>query len=142
MRASLAAVAALALVVVSLGNAASSIPNGVYRSAVTHGDLAGFTAEEQATNVGTWTLTLSNGTWKIVNRPPPNYPPGDHIAGTYTSAGRVVTFLHKTPKFLAGIAVKVTWSFDGTALHLKPVSGFPAEVVKLIWTKHPWRKLK
>ena len=142
MRASLAGVAALALVVVSCGNAASSIPNGVYRSVVTHGDLVGFTAEEQATNVGTWTLTLSNGTWKIVNKPPPNYPPGDHITGTYTSAGRVVTFLHKTPKFLAGIAVKVSWSFDGTALHLKPAGGFPAEVVKLIWTKHAWTRLK
>jgi hypothetical protein len=139
----LVAVAA-ALLAVGTASAAPSIPNGVYRATLTHTDLhvPGVSAEDEATSVGTWTLTLSNGTWKIVNKPPAGYPPGDHIAGTYSSSARVVTFLHKTPKFYAGIAPKVTWSFDGKALHLKPVSGFPAKVVRLVWTKHAWTKIR
>ena len=135
---------AAALIVAISANAASAIPNGVYRSTITHKDLhvAGVSAEDEATSVGTWTLTISSGNWKIVNKPPANYPPGDHITGTYSGSGSVVVFLHTTPKFYAGIAPKMTWSFDGTSLHLKPVSGFPAKVVVLVWTKHPWAKLK
>ena len=138
------AVIAVALVAIGAASATSSIPNGVYRATITRADLhvAGVSAEDQATNVGTWTLAISNGSWKIVNRPPPNYPPGDHIAGTYTISGKFVTFLHKTPKVYAGVAPKMTWSFDGKALHLKPVSGFPAKAVVIVWTKHAWTKIK
>ena len=138
------AVIAVGLIAIGAGSATSSMPNGVYRATITRTDLhvAGVSAEDEATSVGTWTLTISNGSWKIVNTPPPNYPPGDHITGTYTGAGGVVIFLHKTPKFYAGIALKMTWTFDGTALHLRPVSGFPAKVVRLVWTKHAWTKIK
>lgn len=142
LRASLA-VAVIALSAAVPAGAAPSIPNGIYRTTITRADLhvPGVSAEDQATNVGTWTLTLSNGTWKLVNKAPAGYPPGDRIAGTYSSAVRVVTFLHKTPKAYAGVAPRVAWSFDGKALHLKPVSGFPAKVVQLIWTKHAWTKI-
>jgi hypothetical protein len=136
--------AVVALIAAGSAGAASPIPNGIYRSTLTRADLhvAGVSAEDEATSVGTWTLTLSSGTWKIVNKPPVGYPPGDRIAGTYSGSDRTVTFLHKTPKFYAGIAVKVTWGFDGKALHLAPVSGFPAKVVSLVWTKHAWTKIK
>jgi hypothetical protein len=137
-------VIAVALTAAGAANAGPPIPNGVYRATITRADLhvVGVSAEDQATNAGTWTLTISNGSWKIANRPPPNYPPGDHIAGTYTIAGTFVTFLHKTPKLYAGVAPKMTWSFDGTALHLKPVSGFPAKAVAIVWTKHAWKKIR
>jgi hypothetical protein len=134
---------AAGLLAISPSSAASSIPNGAYRTTLTHNDLhvPGVSAEDEATNVGRWTLTLSNGSWTLVDKPPAGYPPGDHIAGTYSSSGRIVTFLHKTPKVYAGVAPKVTWSFDGKALQLKPVSGFPAKVVSLVWTKHAWTKV-
>jgi hypothetical protein len=144
MQARAFAVIVVTLVVVGTAGAAPSLPNGVYRAIVTHSDLhvAGVSAEDQATNVGTWTLTLAHGTWKIANKPPPGHPPGDHIAGTYTTSGRVVTFLHKTPKVYAGVAPRMRWRFDGKALHLKPVSGFPAKVVRIVWTRHAWKKIK
>jgi hypothetical protein len=41
-----------------------------------------------------------------------------------------------------GIAFRLNWSFDGKALHLAPAPGasFPAPVVKVVWTRHPWVK--
>jgi hypothetical protein len=143
LQASLAILAVAVIVPLSAG-AAPTIPNGVYRETVTRADLQvpGVSAEDVATNIGSWTLTLSSGRWTIVNKAPAGYPPGDHITGTYSSSGRVVTFLHRTPKAYAGVAPKVKWSFDGKALHLTPVSGFPAKVVQIVWTKHAWAKIK
>jgi hypothetical protein len=134
----------VALIAAGSAGAASSIPNGVYHATYVAKDLqvSGVSVEDRQGNLGTWTLTLKSGSWTLVNKAPAGYPPGDHIAGTYSSSGGVVTFLHKTPHAYAGVAPKVTWSFDGTALHLKPVSGFPAKVVSLVWTKHAWTKIK
>jgi hypothetical protein len=141
------ALVALAVALVAgtaLAGSGSSIRNGTYRTTFTKKDFArpGISAEDRAGNLGTWTLTLSNGRWTLVDRTPPGYGPGDHITGTYSSSGGVVTFLHKTPKAYAGVAPKVIWRFDGKALHLKPVSGFPALVVRLIWTAHPWLRVR
>jgi hypothetical protein len=135
---------AVALIAAGAAHAAPSIPDGVYRATITRADLRapGVSAEDQATNVGTWTLTIANGRWKIANTPPPNYPPGDRIAGTYTIAGSTVVFLHETPKVYAGVAPKMRWRFDGAALHLLPLSGFPAKAVAIVWTKHAWKKVK
>jgi hypothetical protein len=132
------------LIAAAAASAAPSIPNGVYRATITRSDLhaPGVSAEDQATSVGTWKLTIANGRWKIANTPPPNYPPGDRIAGTFTVNGTFVVFLHETPKVYAGVAPKMRWRFDGAALHLEPVSGFPAKAVAIVWTKHAWKKIR
>jgi hypothetical protein len=130
--------------VAAAGTAASSIPNGTYRTSFTAKQLAGpgIGPAEQVGNLGTWTLTLKNGRWKLVDIRAAKYGRGDHITGTYSGPDHVVTFLHKTPRAYAGVAPKVRWSFDGRALHFKPISGFPAPAVKAVWTKHAWVKVR
>jgi hypothetical protein len=126
----------------SSGNA-PSIPNGTYRTSFTNDQLRGpgVGPKQRAGSVGAYTLTITTGKWKVVVKSPTPGASGV-LTGTYSGAGNRVGFLHKTPPGVAGVTLQLIWSFDGKALHFKaaPGSRFPAPVVKVIWTRHPWLK--
>ncbi len=122
---------------------ASTIPNGTYRTSFTNDQLRGpgIGPKQRRDNVGVWTLRLSDGKWRVTQSPPvPGEPPV--ITGTYSGSGQQIAFLHKTPAAYAGVLLTSTWSFDGKALHFKGMSGAPAPVVTVLWTRHPWVKIR
>jgi hypothetical protein len=120
---------------------ASPLPNGAYRTTFTADQLRGpgIGPKQRKQNAGTWTLKLTDGKWSLALK---SSVPGNSgvLAGSYSGSGQTVTFLHQKPAGVAGVAVKVAWSFDGKALHLRWVSGvkIPAPVIKVVWTRHPW----
>jgi hypothetical protein len=124
-------------------DSASSIPNGTYRTSFTNDQLRGpgVGPQQRRDNVGSYTLTLAAGKWSLTQKSPAG---GTRYTGTYAPVGTLarVVFTHRTPPDVNGIAFPLNWSFDGKALHFKaaPGSGFPAPVVKVIWTRHPWMK--
>jgi hypothetical protein len=144
-----ACVLALALTAAGAGiagtsrDAAPSIPNGTYRTSFTDDQLRGpgVGPQQRSGSVGVYTLRITTGKWKVVVKSP---TPGASVVltGTYSGAGNRVAFLHKTPRDVAGVTLQFIWSFGGKALHFRaaPGSRFPAPVVKVIWTRHPWLK--
>jgi hypothetical protein len=122
-------------------DSASPLPNGTYRTTFTADQLKGpgVGPKQRKENAGTWTLKLANGKWSLALK---SATPGDSgvLAGSYSGSGQAVTFLHQKPAGVAGVSVKVTWTFDGKALRFTWVSGVkvPAPVVKVVWTRHPW----
>jgi hypothetical protein len=121
----------------------SSIPNGTYRMTFTNDQLRGpgVGPQQRSGSVGVDTLTITSGKWKVVEKSPTLGASGV-LTGTYSGSGQRVGFLHKTPPNVAGVTLQFVWSFDGKALQFKaaPGSGFPAPVVKVLWTRHPWMK--
>src|SRR5439155_26514386 len=126
------------------GGKASSIPNGTYRTSFTNDQLRGpgVGPKQRRDQVGAYTLKLANGKWSLAQKSPAGMTT---YTGIYAPAGTLarVVFTHLTPRDVKGIAFPLAWSFDGTALHLKPAPGasFPAPVVKVVWTRHPWAKV-
>jgi hypothetical protein len=124
-------------------DSALSIPNGTYRTSFTNDQLRGpgIGPSQRSGSVGIYTLTIASGKWKVVVKSPTPGASGV-LTGTYSGSAQHVGFLHKTPRDVAGVTLQLIWSFDGKALHFKaaPGSGFPAPVVKVIWTRHPWMK--
>lgn len=122
-------------------DSASPLPNGTYRTTFTADQLRGpgIGPKQRKENAGTWTLKLANGKWNLALKAA---VPGNSgvLAGSYSGSAQAVTFLHQKPAGVAGVAVKVAWSFDGKALHFRWLSGVkvPAPVVKVVWTRHPW----
>jgi hypothetical protein len=122
---------------------ASSIPNGTYRTSFTNDQLRGpgVGPRQRRDQVGTYVLKLANGTWSLTQKSPAGTT---RYTGTYAPVGTLarVVFTHLTPADVNGIAFALSWSFDGKALHLKPAPNarFPAPVVKVVWTRHPWAK--
>jgi hypothetical protein len=122
-------------------DSASSIPNGTYRTTFTADQLRGpgIGPKQRKENAGTWTLKLANGNWSLALK---SAVPGNSgiLAGSYSGSTQAVTFLHKKPAAVAGVAVKVAWSVEAKALHLGWISGVnvPAPVIKVVWTRHPW----
>lgn len=122
---------------------ASPIPNGTYRTSFSNDQLRGpgVGPKQRRDNVGAYTLKLANGKWSLTQRSPAG---AVTYTGTYSPVGTLprVVFTHLTPSFVNGIHFPLKWSFDGKALHLQPAPGanFPAPVVKVIWTRHPWVK--
>jgi hypothetical protein len=125
----------------ALSRDSASPPNGTYRTTFTADQLRGpgVGPKQRRENAGTWTLTLADGKWSLALKAT---APGNSgvLAGSYSGSGQTLTFLHQKPAGVAGVAVKVAWTFDGKSLHLKWVSGVkvPAPVVKVVWTRHPW----
>jgi hypothetical protein len=125
----------------ALSSDSASPPNGTYRTTFTAEQLRGpgIGPKQRNQNAGTWTLKLANGKWSLALKAA---VPGNSgvLAGSYSGSGQTVTFLHQKPAGVAGVAVKVAWSFDGTALHFRWISGVkvPAPVIKVVWTRHPW----
>lgn len=122
---------------------ASSIPGGTYRTSFTNDQLRGpgVGPQQRRDQVGAYTLKLASGKWSLTQKSPAGTT---RFTGTYTPVGTLprVVFTHLTPQDAKGIAFPLNWSFDGKALHLTPAPGanFPAPVVKVVWTKHPWLK--
>jgi hypothetical protein len=120
---------------------ASLLPNGTYRTTFAADQLRGpgIGPKQRKENAGTWTLKVANGKWNLALK---SVTPGASgvLAGSYSGSGQAVTFVHQKPAGVAGVAVKVAWSFDGQALHFRWVGGVqvPAPVVKVVWTRHPW----
>jgi hypothetical protein len=125
-------------------DSASPIPNGTYRTTFSADQLRGpgVGPKQRKENAGTWTLKLANGKWSLALRAS---APGNSgvLAGSYSGSGQTLTFIHQKPAGVAGVAVKVDWSFDGKALRLRWVSGVkvPAPVVEVVWTRHPWNTI-
>ena len=125
------------------GENASSIPSGTYRTSFTNDELRGpgVGPQQRRDQVGTYALKLANGKWSLTQQSPAGTT---RYTGAYAPVGTLprLVFTHLTPPDVKGIAFPLTWSFDGKALHLKPAPGasFPAPVVKVVWTRHPWVK--
>ncbi len=125
------------------GGNAPSIPNGSYRTSFTNDQLRGpgVGPKQRRDQVGSYTLVLADRKWSLTQKSAAGMT---RYTGTYTPVGTLsrVVFTHLTPPDVKGIAFPLTWSFDGKALHLKPAPGasFPAPVVKVVWTRHPWVK--
>jgi hypothetical protein len=140
---------ALALVAAGAGasssgrDAASSIPSGTYRTSFTNDQLRGpgVGPQQRRDQVGSYTLTIAAGKWSLTQKSPAG---STRFTGIYAPVGTLprVVFTHRTPRDVNGIAFPLNWSFDGKALHLSPAPGasFPAPVVKVVWTRHPWMK--
>jgi hypothetical protein len=128
----------------ALSRESVSPPNGTYRTTFTADQLRGpgVGPKQRKENAGTWTLTLAHGKWSLALRAS---APGNSgvLAGSYFGSGQNLTFLHQKPAGVAGVAVKVAWTFDGKSLHLSWVSGVkvPAPVVRVVWTRHPWNAI-
>ena|SRR5438552_3302709 len=138
----LAVGSAAAGVALSSGNA-SSIPDGTYRTSFTNDQLRGpgVGPKQRQDQVGTYALKLANGKWSLTQKSPTGTT---RYTGTYRPVGTLarVVFTHLTPPDVNGVAFPLNWSFDGKAIHLTPAPGasFPAPVVKVVWTRHPWMK--
>jgi hypothetical protein len=124
-------------------DSASSIPNGTYRTSFTNDQLRGpgVGPRQRRDQVGTYLLNLASGAWSLTQKSPAGTT---RYTGTYAPVGTLarVVFTHLTPADVHGIAFALSWSFDGKALHLLPAPNarFPAPVVKVVWTRHPWAK--
>ena len=119
----------------------SPIPNGTYRTSFTNDQLRGpgVGPKQRRDQVGAYTLKLAEGKWSLTQKS----PGGTTVyAGAYTPVGALarVVFTHLSPPDVKGVAFPLSWSFDGKALHLKaaPDASFPAPVVRVVWTRHPW----
>ena len=137
-------VSSLVVTGAALPRDSASPPNGSYRTTFTADQLRGpgVGPKQRKENAGTWTLTLANGKWTLALKAS---APGNSgvLAGSYSGSGQTVTFLHQKPAAVAGVAVKVAWTVDGTSLRLRWISGVnvPAPVVKVVWTRHPWNAI-
>ena len=127
----------------SSNQSASSIPNGTFRTSFSNDQLRGpgVGPQQRRDQVGTYALKLANGKWSLTQKSPAGIT---RYTGAYAPVGTLprIVFTHLTPADVKGIAFPLDWSFDGSALHLKPAPGasFPAPVVKVVWTRHPWVK--
>jgi hypothetical protein len=134
-----AVLAGLVVAGAALSSDSASPPSGTYRTTFTADQLRGIGPKQRTQNAGTWTLKLANGKWSLALKAA---VPGNSgvLAGSYSGSGHTVTFLHQRPAGVAGVAVKGAWSFDGTALQFRWISGVkvPAPVIKVVWTRHPW----
>jgi hypothetical protein len=118
----------------------STFPKGVFRTKITDADLRkGHATEDLAENHGTFTLTLTPGRWKLVQKAP-NGIQNPVIRGTDVVKGKTVDFKTTFPTEFAGIHAVARWGFDGKYLRFK-VTKAPYPEQYVLYDAHPWRKV-
>jgi hypothetical protein len=138
------------------GGPVPPIPDGTYRFTITPHDFERFGVQLDdpgalAENTGTFTYTLENGSWTLVQT-------ADHKffapvnQGFYRGTGNRVTWQGTRPFINAISLPEMTWSFDGHALHfrllscgnlpkLEPDNPDFCAGFKVTYEANPWEKI-
>lgn len=115
-----------------------TIPEGTYVTILTPADFQGF-AGKIPEQPETWTTTLRDGRFRQILTPTTrDQPPG---YGTYTIRGDRVTFFFQSPNQLPGVRETVRWSYYRGELSFTIVS-VADSAGKILYTAHPWRKIR
>jgi hypothetical protein len=122
----------------------ASIPNGVYVTTDTPEDFAdGSVANGEQFKAVTYTTTLRDGRWYQTQKP--NYPDQGPFSGTYSVHGDEVVFVmlragvHGENDIAAPETVR--WSYFDGLLRFTIVT-VTDNGSKVLYTAHPWRKIR
>jgi hypothetical protein len=126
-----------------------SIPAGSYAATMTRADLLRFGVPDDPRwleeNAGSFTLTIADGSWTIVQTGPHRYfaPVNE---GRYWGMDDQVTFVTDRPFVNAGSSPPMTWSVDGGDLRFEvdgcgDLEAADCANVTAQFEAHPWERL-
>jgi TRAP-type C4-dicarboxylate transport system substrate-binding protein len=120
----------------------ATIPNGVYVTETSRQDYQSRGEFSWSAPVYTWTTRLRDGRWVRTVVPEFEDQVGDvDGAGTYEVHGDEVTFRYTHPEVDANAPETLRWSYFQGQLTMEAVN-VTDRGARIIYTAHPWRKLR
>jgi TRAP-type C4-dicarboxylate transport system substrate-binding protein len=127
------------------GERAGSLPNGTYTTTLTERDLldGGVDRESAGSHAVTYTMVLKDGRSTEYQDPvsPDNCSKAKPCRASYSGRGSRLTFFYCLGVNCSGDRETVTWSFYRGRLTFSIVR-VPDAVARVLYTAHPWRKVR